>query len=164
MNAITYARKGLDQSFALLNMVADGMTDEQYNWKPEGTANSIAKSHVHGLTSVEFFICATLKCGGMEWPAFAAEHGLPANPTEIWGHTGPISLAAMKDYQAKVQRTVTEYVSSLSEEDLDRQVDTAFFGKKDAAFLLSLASIHLMGHAGDMAAIKGVQGLKGLPF
>ncbi len=164
MDAVRYAKKALEQSFGLFNMVADGMTDEQYNMKPEGTANSIAKSHVHAMTSVDFFLSGTLQGKPMQWPAFAQANGLPGNPTEIWAHTSAIPLAPMKEYGANVQKAALEYVGSLSESDLDREIDTPFFGKQTAAFLIMLAGMHSAGHAGDMSAVKGLQGLKGLPF
>jgi hypothetical protein len=164
MDVVTFARKALEQSFGLFNVVADGMTTEQYNWKPEGTANVIARSHVHAMSSVDFFITGTLQGAPMTWPTFAQANGLPANPTEIWGHTGDIDLAAMKEYQAQVQRSALEYVGSMNDADFDREVETPFFGKKTAAFLIGLTCVHVVGHAGDIAAIKGLQGLKGLPF
>ena len=164
MDAVTYAKKGLVQSFGLFNTIADGMTGEQYNMNPAGTANSVAKSHVHAMTAVDFFLNGTLKGGQMLWPAFAQANGLPDNPTEIWGYTGAIPLAAMKEYGASVQKSVLEYISTLTDADLDRELDTPFFGKQTAAFLIQLADMHTMGHGGDMAAVKGLQGLKGLPF
>jgi hypothetical protein len=30
--------------------------------------------------------------------------------------------------------------------------------------MVGLAAVHTMGHGGDMSAVKGLQGLKGLPF
>jgi hypothetical protein len=59
---------------------------------------------------------------------------------------------------------MVEYISSIGDDDLDREVETQFFGKKDVAYLLQLAAMHAAGHAGDIAAVKGAQGLKGLPF
>jgi hypothetical protein len=164
VDSVTYARKALEQSFGLFNTIADGMTDEQYNWQPGGTCNAIAKSHVHAMTSVDFFINGTLKGAQMEWPAFATANGLPANPMEIWGYSGAIPLAPMKEYGQKVQKSALEYAASLNESDLDREIDTPFFGKQTAAFILMLTGMHAIGHGGDMSAVKGIQGLKGLPF
>jgi hypothetical protein len=163
MDAVTYAKLGLERTFSLFNHIADGMTPEQYNWKPGGTANPVAKTHVHAMTAVDLFINGTLGTG-MSWKAFAAEQGLPANPMEIWSFSGEVSLDAMKQYSATVQKAAIDYVSGLTDADLDREVDTAFFGKQTAAFMIGLAGIHAMGHGGDMSAVKGLQGLKGLPF
>ena len=164
MNGPGFAKLELEMCFGLMNMVVDGITDEQYNWQPGGTSNSVGKSHLHALTSVDFFITATLQKGQMAWPSVAAANGLPANPMEIWSHNVDIPLAVVKQYGENVRKTALEYVGAMSEQDLDREVETPFFGKKSAAFLVQLAGMHLAGHAGDMAAVKGLQGLKGLPF
>lgn len=165
MDVITYAKKSLEGAFKLVNMVADNIDDAQYNWQPDNTTcNSVAKSHVHAMTSTDFFINATLKGGKMEWAALAEQHGMPANPMEIWGFGGTIPVAPMKEFAASVQARALEYVAELKEDDLDRVVDTPFFGKQTVAFIIQLAGVHAAGHAGDMAAVKGMQGLKGLPF
>ena len=100
----------------------------------------------------------------MLWPAFAAKHGLPPNPMEIWGHSATISGAAMKEYAEQIQKATLDYIATLNDADLDRQVDTQFFGMQSLAFLLQLAAMHATGHAGDVAAVKGMQGPQGLPF
>jgi hypothetical protein len=164
MDAVTYAGQGLKRTFTLFNQIADGMTPEQYNWKPGGTANAVAKTHVHAMTSVDFFITGTLTGGEMSWKTFAPANGLPANPMEIWSYSGEVSLDAVKEYSQGVQQAALAYVASLTDADLDREVDTAFFGKQTVAFMVGLAGIHAMGHGGDMSAVKGLQGLKGLPF
>jgi hypothetical protein len=164
MDAITYAKLGLERTFGLFNTIADGMTPEQYNWKPGGTANPVAKTHVHAMTSVDFFITGTLAGAEMRWKTFAPQQGLPANPMEIWGYSGEVSLDALKEYGQAVQTSALDYVASLKDADLDREVETAFFGKQTAAFMIGLTGIHVMGHGGDISAVKGLQGLKGLPF
>ena len=51
-----YAKGQLEMAFGLVNSCAGGMDDAQYNFKPAGTANSPAKSHVHAITSMDFFL------------------------------------------------------------------------------------------------------------
>lgn len=164
MKAVDYAKLQTEQAFGLVKIAADGMDDAQYNLDGPGTCNAAAKSHVHALTSYDFFIMNKAKGGEMLWPAFAAKHGLPPNPMEIWGHNATISGAAMKEYAEQIQKATVAYIATLSDADLDRQVDTQFFGMQSLAFLIQLASMHATGHAGDVAAVKGMQGLKGLPF
>ena len=164
MNAVTYAKQGLERTFGLFNQIADGMTPDQYNWAPGGTANAIGKTHVHAMTSVDFFINGILAGSELRWKAFAAEQGLPANPMEIWGFSGDVSLDAMREYSKAVQQSALEHVGGLTDDDLDREVETPFFGKQTAAFMIGLTGIHVMGHGGDISAVKGLQGLKGLPF
>jgi hypothetical protein len=164
MNAIEYAKTNLKESLGLLNMCAGGVDDAQYNWSPPGTCNEIAKTHVHALSSVDFFVNGLVGGGELSWPAVAQAHGLPASPLEIWKHEGAIPVAAINEYGQKVQQSALERVASMTDADLDREIETQFFGTKSVAWLLQLAGNHAAGHAGDIAAVKGMQGLKGLPF
>lgn len=164
MNAAEYAKQNLSEALGLLNVCAGGMTDEQYNWKPGGTCNVAAKSHVHALTSIDFFINGVVRGEQIMWPEVATANGLPANPLQVWQHDAPIPYAVIKDYGERVQRAALEYVGTLKDDDLDREIETQFFGRKSVAWLLQLAGNHAVGHGGDIAAVKGMQGLKGLPF
>lgn len=164
MNTAEYAKSSLEGMLGLVGTCAGGMDDAQYNWKPGGTANSAAKSHVHALTSLDFFITGTVQGKPLLWGEFAAANELPANPMEIWAFEGTVPVEAMKEYAKSIQDNALEYVGSLSDADFDREIETQFFGKKSVAWLVQLAGMHAVGHAGDMAAVKGMQGLKGLPF
>ena len=164
MKAITYAKDQIASVFNLLNICADGLDDAQYNWSPPGTSNSVAKSHVHALTAIDFFVMRAAKGGEMSWPVFASSHNLPAKGQEIWSFEGEIPLAATKEFGQQIQKMALEYVATLKDDDLDTVIDAQFFGKQPLAFFLQLVSMHTAGHAGDMAAVKGMQGIKGLPF
>ncbi len=164
MKATDYVKLQTQQAFGLLKMAADGMDDAQYNLAGPGTCNPAAKSHVHALTGFDFFVLNRAKGGEMLWPHFGPKHGLPANPTEIWGFVGTVPSAAVKEFAEQMQAATLSYISTLSDADLDREVDTQFFGKQSVAYVLQLAAMHASGHAGDVAAVKGMQGLKGLPF
>jgi hypothetical protein len=164
VNGPQYAKLHLEQSFGLLAACAGGMDEAQYNWKPGGTANSAAKSHVHAITSADFFINGAVLGKPILWSAFAAANDLPTNPMGIWNFDGTIPYAKMQDYARQVQNAALEFVDTLTDAELDREVETQFFGKKSVAFLVQLAGMHAVGHGGDMAAVKGMQGIKGLPF
>jgi len=164
MNAVTYAKTDLESVFNLFNLCAGGMDEAQFNWSPGGTCNPIAKSYVHAMTSADFFVNGIIRSGELSWPKLAQAHGLPGNPLEIWKHRGTIAMAPMLEYGQTVQKSVLEYAGTLKDDELDREIETQFFGKKSVAWLLQLTGTHALGHGGDMAAVKGLQGLKGLPF
>jgi hypothetical protein len=54
-------------------------------------------------------------------------------------------------------------LDSLSEADLDREVE--FFGRKIpvAALLLGPMCIHIAKHSGEFSSLKGLRGLRGNP-
>ena len=164
MNATAYAKIQLEQGFNLMNGTAQGMDESQYNWKPDGTCNAIAKTHVHALTAIDFFLNFIAQGKAPLWQPVAVATGLPQNSLEIWKFEGKVPLDAIASYGQQVQKSALDYLATLSDGDLDREVDTRVFGKQNVGFLLQLAGMHTVGHTGDIAAVKGMQGLKGLPF
>jgi hypothetical protein len=43
-------------------------------------------------------------------------------------------------------------------------LDTRILGVKSVGWVLQFVGMHMSSHAGEISAIKGMQGLKGLPF
>jgi hypothetical protein len=164
MNGSAYAALALRETFNLMNAASEGMDEAQYNWAPGGTCNSVAKSHVHAATSMDFFINAIAQGKPLLWTERGAKAGLPGNPMEIWGFGGTIPMDTINAYSNEMQKIVLDYVGSLSDADLDREIDTQFFGKKSLGWIIQLVGLHCAGHTGDISAVKGMQGLKGLPF
>src|SRR5512135_726541 len=105
VNATAYARRQLEQAFGLLNAVAKELNDAQYNWRPTGTCNPIARTHLHALTSLDFFLNSVLQGKPAIWQPFAAEHALPSNPLEIWTYDGDVSMSAVLGYGVEVQKS-----------------------------------------------------------
>jgi len=57
------------------------------------------------------------------------------------------------------------YISSLTDEEMNREIETSFLGRQTVGQFLNGLTLHHMGlHTGEIATMKGVQGLKGLPF
>jgi len=164
MDGVAYAKSQIKSAFDLVKQCFDGMDDAQYNFKAGGTCNTPAMSHTHSMASTDFFLNLILGAGELQWPATATANGLPVNSLEIWKHQGNIPYAPIKAYGDKIQQQVLDYIGTLNAEDLDREIDTKFFGKQNLAWVLQLITSHCLGHAGDAAAVKGMQGLKGLPF
>ena len=60
-----------------------------------------------------------------------------------------------------------EYVASLSDTDLDQEIDMSMFGmgnKKLSSFLGGLVIGHTRDIMGEISVLKGIQGLRGYPF
>jgi len=74
-----------------------------------------------------------------------------------------VPLASVLAYAQVVQAATRAYLAGLTPQGLDRQVD--FAGRKlPVAEVLMMSVVHTACHAGEMAAIKSMQGVKGLPF
>lgn len=164
MNASTVLSLSLSEAFDLLKRVVEGMTAEQYAWQPPGTGNAVSKLHAHTLTSADFWMNVMALGADPLWPAVAAETGLPKNAIKIWESELPIERSAMARYADDLCAAPVIAVSKLSEDELRREMDTPFFGRRDVAFVLRLAAQQLSLHTGEISAAKGMQGLQGLPF
>jgi uncharacterized damage-inducible protein DinB len=66
------------------------------------------------------------------------------------------------EYQSAVRAATDAYLSTLTPEELERNVEFAG-GERTVADMLLLACSHSLGHNGEIAALKGIQGAKGLP-
>jgi hypothetical protein len=85
--------------------------------------------------------------------------------TAEWAASVKITLPLFHDYAKEVFSATEEFVASLTGEDLEREI-TGLGGRqiKLAVMVATVGTIHISEHTGEIAALKGVQGLKGLPF
>lgn len=73
-------------------------------------------------------------------------------------------IATVREYAAAVFKETDEYLSTAKDEDLSKEMDSPAGKMTGLAFLANIVATHCGGHWGEIAALKGVQGLKGLPF
>ncbi len=84
---------------------------------------------------------------------------------EEWSNSVKIDLAQLKEYAKAVFAATDEYVSGLTDEDLEKEIDLGSWGKKTVADMLSGFVIgHTYSLMGELAALKGIQGVKGYAF
>jgi hypothetical protein len=82
-----------------------------------------------------------------------------------WARTVKMNLPVFREYAKAVYAATDAYIAGLSDADLERKVQTGFVGEQTVAFVVSnILGWHMAEHGGEIAALKGVQGLKGLPF
>jgi DinB superfamily len=152
----------LDEAFNWLDQVVEDLEPEQYSWQPEGSANPISKLHAHTLGSADFWMNLMGLGKPMLWQGVAQRTGLPSNFIEVWQTDTPISMSDMQQYSGELRAGMAA-VESLEDADLEREVQTPVFGKRDVGFVIRLAAMQLAIHTGEISAAKGLQGLKGLP-
>ena len=73
-------------------------------------------------------------------------------------------MATVREYAAAVFKETDEYLGTVKSDDLLDEVDTPAGKMTKLAFMANIMATHCPGHWGEIAALKGVQGLKGLPF
>ena len=139
------------------------MTADQFNWVPTGTANPISATYVHCLNSEDFFVQALLQGKPRLWEenCCAEKTGIMKTP----GYGGGweefkqmhVDSGSLLEYQQAVWAATEAYLEKLAPEDLERMVKFAG-GDRSVGDMLILSASHTLGHAGEIAALKGLQG------
>jgi uncharacterized damage-inducible protein DinB len=169
MDVKTYIQQQMANSHHQIDAVMKDITEEQFNWLPPGTINPISAILVHVLRGEDYFVQAILQGKSRYWELqeWGQKIGIqaPPDPGHSWDEfkTIKISVAPVLAYAQAIRDATDAYLANLTPEELDRQVN--FAGHlHPAAEILMILVVHIASHAGEIAAVKGMQGIKGLPF
>ena len=169
MDAKEYIKGQMAAVRQLIDAAMQETTDEQFNWAPPGTANPIGATLVHTIAGEDFFVQNILQGKPRIWETggWSEKIGLTTPPgrgrgwDEIKGKT--LVIAPVLAYQQAVRAATDACLANLTAEDLDRKV--TFVGtERPVADVIALVIAHTAHHTGEISALKGVQGGKGLPF
>ena len=169
MDVITYIKQQIVNVRSQIDATVEDLTEEVFNWLPPGTINPISAILIHVVSGEDFFIQSVLQGKPMYWETqeWGQKIGVkaPPRPEQSWDEfrTTKIMVAPVRAYE-KVNRAATDtYLSNLTVDELDRQVN--FVGDViPAAEVLTSLVVHIANHSGEIAAIKGMQGIRGLPY
>ncbi len=137
------------------------------HWEPGGTANTIAQILAHVVSGQDLLIGEKLKGGttlfSQGWPE---KTGIPADRTQIWVKGAwRLDLEGFKAYHAAVDAQSRAYLDAMTPADLEREVAWIRGPEQPVSQLFRTIFInHALGHTGEISALKGIQGLKGLPI
>lgn len=170
MDVTDYVRRQMAGVRRIYDAAIGGTTDDQFNWNPPGEANAIRVTLVHLLATEDALIQGAILGMPRLWDSerWGERVGLTATPGGPGGNWDEIkgaslALAPVLAYGEAVHAATDRYLFSLTAAELDREASLRGGSTPVAGALLMLAS-HTLLHAGDIAAVKGIQGVKGLPF
>ncbi len=153
----------------------EGVTDEVAHFMPPGTANPIAGTYAHVVFSEDFFVHHFLKkTKPLFETAFKDTTGASELQPTDWEVAYPkwlkevnVDIEKFRKYAKAVYAASEEYVASLTDSDLEKDVDMSAFGmgkRKAYDFIANIINGHVTSIMGEVAVLKGIQGLKGYPF
>lgn len=151
---------------ALETAIAD-TPDALVNSLQPGRSNSIGAIYAHALLSLDMFYNTAL-CGKEQVLVsanFAHKLGLQDTGPFNWDALKATAwdISVLKAYAQAVYAGVNAYLADLTDAELGRAFKLF---EQDATVegVIALATWHTAFHAGEIAALKGVNGLLGLPF
>lgn len=144
------------------------VTDEQFNWTPPGTVSPIRSIFLHMLTIEDAYVQESFLNTPRIWDAQGWEEKIGSRAPwrgENWDDLKDLTLTLeqVAEFQLVVREATDAYIAGLTEQELDRRIE--FEGReRRIADVLSMLVVHNLTHAGEIAALKGVQGAAGLSF
>lgn len=169
MDVKEYIRRQIAGAWRVSDAVTSDLTDELLNWTPPGTANPISSILAHIIGGEDRFIQTVIQGKPSLWESqnWAEKIGVGvvprrgANWEEYRGRR--LSVDAFRAYQEASRAATDAYVMTITEGELDRKV---VFNNEERLVgdMLALLVTHITQHAGEIAALKGIQGAKGLPY
>jgi len=169
MDVKTYIQQQMANMRRQIDAVVKDTTDEQFNWPPPGTINPISAILIHVLAGEDYFIQSITQGKPLCWEVqeWGQKIGIqsPPEPGHSWDEfrTIKVLVPPVLAYEQAIRVATDAYLADLTEDELDRQVN--FAGNMlSVAEVLMILIVHISCHAGEIAAIKGMQGIKGLPF
>lgn len=167
-SAINLLREQYKQSHQWLQGTMQGVDDQVAHLQPGGVVSPIAGQAAHAVTGLDFLLLGTV--GGKQpllVSSFAGKAGVSKpSPEGDWLGTDRgvvMNVAEFAAYQDAVFAALDDLLAGWQDSELAREVDMPF-GKFTVGWWLNTMLLNTYSHTGEIAAIKGLQGLKGYPF
>lgn len=170
MDSVTLLKSAFDGAHDWYQGTVAGLTADQANALPAGRAHPIGSQMAHVLHSEDAMVgMLTGQAPLWERDGHGARLGLPMlfSQTAEGSRAFRVDPADLADYTAAVFAQTNDYVASLTPADLERPIDLSSWGigvMPLGAVLTRMLLGNTFAHTGEIAALKGTQGLQGYPF
>jgi hypothetical protein len=169
MDLLAFLRDETRSAWEWLESTVSDVTEEQANWWPPGTANSIGATYLHVVINPDVEINRLLYgCAPIierDWHGDVGQ-GVSYDPDHFdrWDRGVTVQWERLHEYGRAVHEWLVGLLDQLNEDDLERPVDMSRsgLGTWKGCDLLALHGItHVYIHGGEIACLKGLQGAKG---
>ena len=173
MNTNELIQYTLGNAFGILNQVVSDLTQEQADWAPPGIANPIGATYWHAVSSTDEIVHAWIQGDAPlrqkeDWQAQVLVTSLtePGEGEDYLAYMKSIrvDLGSLHAYAEAVADAVQGWLASLTPEELARKLQTPIGEHSVTQVLETFVIWHINAHCGEIAALKGCQGVKGYPF
>jgi hypothetical protein len=172
MSEVVVLRNQLHHFHEYLEVTMEGVTDEHAHWVPPGAANPIGAIYAHVIFNEDDAIQRILQgrqpLAETVWVGRSgANGGVPLGVTDWadWARRTRFEVRRLREFAKAVYAATDDYLAIWSESDMVRQVDLSRdgFGIQPAIFVPHVLLANVAIHTGEIACLKGIQGLRGLP-
>ncbi|MBX5445604.1 DinB family protein [Sphaerobacter sp.] len=174
MDGLSILRAQLSWTHGLMEQAVADLSEEQLHHCGEGwTIRSIAAIYAHCVQAEDWLVNQFLR---KQPPVFERENwaeqtGILPFPARGGSHEEweaslrGVNFPRLRAFAERVYAATDDYLGSLTEADLDQTVTFGRLGDIPVGtFLANIVAGHAAHHTGEVCALKGVLGGKGLPF
>lgn len=174
MNSVQLLREQFKWAHETLEATMADVTDASAHFGETGKALPVGAAYAHSIMG-EDLVISTMLTNKQPLSGSNSNTGL-SNPMPTkaewdkhahWAKTVKVDLPKLKEFAKTVYKATDEYLATLKEEDLDRELDLTSMGmgKLSLSYVIcNFLILHIANLTGEISAAKGVQGLKGYPF
>ncbi|HLZ07844.1 MAG TPA: DinB family protein, partial [Chloroflexota bacterium] len=152
-----------------LEQAVSDLSTAHLHWVPPGTANTIAATYAHVIGNEDGFVHTTLLGQrSLAESVWVGRNGIslpiPQRGSDwfAWSRRVQVDLPAAQRYAAAVYAATDEYLGKLKPDELDRAPDVALPANQSLSWLLgNFLILHASVHSGEIAVLRGLQGLVG---
>ena len=168
MDFIEWLQTEIAEGHVMGDQVMDGLTGEVAHFEPGGTTNNIAQLMAHLTMGQDRAINVAIRGGQsvFDLGGWGARTGIPSERGAIWNKGWKLDLDAFQTYRTQVNQSAKAFMASAKPSDFEGETQWGPPGmmRPKLWVLGTPATSHLRFHYGEISTIKGLQGLKGLPF
>ncbi len=174
--ALQLLKEELKNARELFDGTTSDLKEEDLHKDPGGKANPLGATYAHLIFSEDVIVQGMLQGKQpLSETSFKNNTGAdtPMPPMDEnwdkanaqWSKTVKINIPIMRQYAKAVFSATDDYLNSLTEEDLEKEIDLGSWGKQKIVYMIYGFIIgHTYSLAGEISALKGIQGSKGYPF
>ena len=174
MNSIQLLRDQLKSAHDTQEATIADLTEKSAHFNPAGDAIPAGAAYVHSVLGEDMVLSSMLMqktplSDGMSAKEMGLSEKMPTFDKWAghlkWYKSVKVDLAKFKEFAKKVYEETDKYLESLSEEDLDKEIERPVIGSHTLAFFINnFIILHIANLTGEISAAKGLQGPKGYPF
>lgn len=170
MDAIQATRETLGLAHEILEAtIGDCEPETLLRTFPGSTIGSIISIYMHAVSSEDWAIQELIqgKAKVFVTDKWSEKWSLPPLPQgdDIDWATANVPLAEVQKYAQAVYAATDAWLGTVTDASLDQQIDWFNGQKKTAAWVIAETTLtHVPLHAGEISSLKGLMGLKGLPW
>ena len=163
-------REALQWSFNLLEQVMADVDQAQAHWPPPGIANPIASTYAHAICEMDVLVKMLAGKPILFETTWEGKTGISEPQLDQdfeWVRRVEVDLDLAREYARAVYQHTDAALAELSPADLERELDLSAngLGIQTVGWCISaLVTGHLHNMAGEISALKGMQGIQGYPF